>query len=138
VVFIGLVSLLVGCSLGPWMSEQAQVDRFRHELAMTNFRMQRSHIDEVKEVFTDSQALSAYSELVEKHAGSGKSRLKERLETFEEFQIFVGGETFAICLLKRSPPMLICDNSETPFVDKIQIDLPLPDIKASLDRVSGR
>lgn len=146
IALLGLFSLSVGCSVGPWTSDQTQVDRFRHELAMTNFRLQRAHLDEVKKVFAESKSLASYSELVNRFAGTGTSRLKERLETFEEIQVFVGGETFAVCLLKRSQsgsqpksqPMLICDSSETPYIDRIQIDEPLPEIKASLDRVSGR
>ncbi|MDZ4082471.1 MAG: hypothetical protein U1E10_06025 [Bdellovibrionales bacterium] len=136
------LTLATGCSLGPWTSEQAQVDRFRHELAMTNFRLQRSHLEEVKQVFTGSRDtkndLETYSDLVHKFASPGTSRLKDRLKTFEEIQIFLGGETFAICLMKKLPPMLLCDTSETPYIDRIQIDQPLPDMKSSLDRISGR
>lgn len=136
------LTLVVGCSLGPWTSEQTQVDRFRHELAMTNFRLQRSHMEEVRQAFTvsrDSNAdLTTYSELVHQFASPGTSRLKDRLKTFDEIQIFLGGETFAVCLLKKAPPMLLCDTSETPYIDRIQIDQPLPDMKSSLDRISGR
>jgi hypothetical protein len=134
----GLYSVSIGCSLGPWTSEQTQVDRFRHELALTNFRLQRSHMDEVRKAFADSRDLAAYSGLVDDFASKGTSRLKERLETFESIQVFVGTETFAVCLLKKAPPLLICDTSETPYIDRIQIDQPLPDMKSSLDRVSGR
>jgi len=105
---------------------------------MTNFRLQRSHMDEVKKVFADSKDLASYSGLVGEFSSKGTSRLKERLETFESIQVFVGTETFAVCLLKTAPPLLICDTSETPYIDRIQIDQPLPDLKWSLDRVSGR
>lgn len=105
---------------------------------MTNFRLQRSHFDEVKKAFADSRDLGTYSGLVGEFASSGTSRLKERLDTFEEIQVFVGAETFAVCFLKKTPPLLICDTSETPYIDRIQIDHPLPDLKSSLDRVSGR
>lgn len=134
----GTLSVSIGCSLGPWTSEQAQVDRFRHEIAMTNFRLQRSHFDEVKKAFSDSRDLASYSDLVDEFASKGTSRLKERLETFEEIQVFVGAETFAVCLQKKTAPLLICDSSETPYIDRIHIDQPLPDLKSSLDRVSGR
>lgn len=105
---------------------------------MTNFRLQRSHLEEVKKVFAESRELAAYIGLVDDFASKGTSRLKERLGTFESIQVFVGTETFAVCLLKKSPPLLICDTSETPYIDRIQIDQPLPDMKWSLDRVSGR
>ncbi len=95
-------------------------------------------MDEVKKVFADSKDLASYSGLVGEFASKGTSRLKERLETFEAIQVFVGTETFAVCLLKKEPPLLMCDTSETPYIDRIQIDQPLPDLKLSLDRVSGR
>lgn len=150
-IFLGFsllgLTLVAGCSLGPWTSEQAQVDRFRHELAMTNFRLQRSHMEEVKQVFAglrdaktdvENSSVETYSDLVHKFASPGTSRLKDRLKTFDEIQIFLGGETFAVCLLKKASPMLLCDTSETPYIDRIQIDQPLPDMKSSLDRISGR
>jgi len=130
--------LLAGCSLGPWTTEQAQVDRFRHELAMTNFRLQRSHMEEVKTVFTESRNLEAYTDLVHQFTSDRSSWLKDRIRIFDEIQIFLGGETFALCLLKNAPPMLLCDTSETPYLDRIQIDQPLPDIKSTLDRISTR
>lgn len=135
---VSLFCLSAGCGLGPWTSDHAQVDRFRHELALTNFRLQRTGFDEVKRVFADSRDLAAYSDLVHKFAGRGTSRLKDRLSTFDDIQIFLGRETFAVCLLKKTPPMLLCDTSETPYIDRIQTGLPLPEMKLNLERISGR
>ncbi len=120
------------------MNDRVQVDRFRQDLAVANFRLQHDHFDAVKTAFSESRNLQIYSELLSENVSYGTSRLSDRVLSFEEFAVFVGGESFSVCMSQTNPPMMVCDHSETPYLDRIQIDPPLPDLKSSLDRVSGR
>lgn len=138
-----------GCSTRPWITDRVKVDRFRQDLAIANFRLQRDNFGEVstrlQSLATDqslgdhsrnSNGVDVYGRLVSDLVSYGTDRLQDRINEFDRIMVHVGTETFTVCL--QNPFMQICDNSATPYLDRIQVDRPFADMKHVLDRVAGK